>query len=118
MHFQAKDSARKMSEVQQNESYLRGRVEELEMTENMLRETLQQADLILAQREKKLRDQVCRAALVVCLNTKRCLCSSSQCRLTVVHLMAAILILLIPPPGFIPSRGGTVIQGPARVCGV
>lgn len=55
---QAKDSARKMSEVQQNESYLRGRVEELEMTENMLRETLQQADLILAQREKKLRDQV------------------------------------------------------------
>ncbi|XP_042862243.1 myosin-9-like isoform X6 [Penaeus japonicus] len=55
---QAKDSARKMSEVQQNESYLRGRVEELEMTENMLRETLQQADQILAQREKKLRDQV------------------------------------------------------------
>lgn len=51
-----------MSEVQQNESYLRGRVEELEMTENMLRETLQQADQILAQREKKLRDQVSRIA--------------------------------------------------------
>ena len=48
-----------MSELQQNESYLRGRVEELEVTENMLRETLQQADQILAQRERKLRDQVC-----------------------------------------------------------
>lgn len=47
-----------MSEVQQNESYLRSRVEELEVTENMLRETLHQADLILAQRERKLRDQV------------------------------------------------------------
>lgn len=56
---QAQDSARKVSELQQNESFLRGRVEELEMTENMLRETLQQADLILAQRERKLRDQVC-----------------------------------------------------------
>ncbi|XP_045138188.1 protein lava lamp-like isoform X10 [Portunus trituberculatus] len=55
---QAHDSTRKMSEVQQNESYLRGRVEELEVTENMLRETLQQADQILAQRERKLRDQV------------------------------------------------------------
>lgn len=55
---QAQDSARKMSEVQQSESYLRGRVEELEVTENMLRETLHQADLILAQRERKLRDQV------------------------------------------------------------
>ncbi|XP_071547475.1 uncharacterized protein [Panulirus ornatus] len=55
---QAQDSTRKMSEVQQNESYLRSRVEELEVTENMLRETLHQADLILAQREKKLRDQV------------------------------------------------------------
>lgn len=47
-----------MSDVQQNESYLRSRVEELEVTENMLRETLHQADLILAQRERKLRDQV------------------------------------------------------------
>lgn len=56
---QAQDSTRKMSEMQQNESYLRGRVEELEVTENMLRETLQQADQILAQRERKLRDQVC-----------------------------------------------------------
>ncbi|XP_063862381.1 uncharacterized protein LOC135101930 isoform X4 [Scylla paramamosain] len=55
---QAQDSTRKMSEMQQNESYLRGRVEELEVTENMLRETLQQADQILAQRERKLRDQV------------------------------------------------------------
>ena len=56
---QAQDATRKMSEMQQNESYLRGRVEELEVTENMLRETLQQADQILAQRERKLRDQVC-----------------------------------------------------------
>ena len=48
-----------MSEVQQNESYLRGRVEELEVTENMLKETLHQADQIMAQRERKLRDQVC-----------------------------------------------------------
>lgn len=56
--FQAQDSARKVSEIQQNESYLRARVEELEVTENMLRETLQQADVILAQRERKLRDQV------------------------------------------------------------
>ncbi|XP_042204590.1 uncharacterized protein LOC121854184 isoform X4 [Homarus americanus] len=55
---QAQDSSRKISEAQQNESYLRGRVEELEVTENMLRETLHQADLILAQRERKLRDQV------------------------------------------------------------
>ncbi|KAK4305379.1 hypothetical protein Pmani_022723 [Petrolisthes manimaculis] len=55
---QAQDSARKVSELQQNESYLRGRVEELEVTENMLRETLHQADLILAQRERKFRDQV------------------------------------------------------------
>ncbi|XP_068202288.1 uncharacterized protein [Palaemon carinicauda] len=55
---QAQDSARKMGEIQQSESYLRGRVEELEVTENMLRETLHQADLILAQRERKLRDQV------------------------------------------------------------
>nr|XP_045623165.1 protein lava lamp-like isoform X3 [Procambarus clarkii] len=55
---QAQDSARKVSEIQQNESYLRARVEELEVTENMLRETLQQADVILAQRERKLRDQV------------------------------------------------------------
>ncbi|KAK3856910.1 hypothetical protein Pcinc_036809 [Petrolisthes cinctipes] len=55
---QAKDSARKVSELQQNESFLRGRVEELEVTENMLRETLHQADLILTQRERKLRDQV------------------------------------------------------------
>ncbi|KAK8731651.1 hypothetical protein OTU49_007407, partial [Cherax quadricarinatus] len=55
---QAQDSARKVSEIQQNESYLRARVEELEVTENSLRETLQQADVILAQRERKLRDQV------------------------------------------------------------
>lgn len=63
---QAQDSARKVSELQQNESFLRGRVEELEMTENMLRETLQQADLILAQRERKLRDQVCLCMSLVC----------------------------------------------------
>jgi len=55
---QVQDAAHKLSDVQQNESYLRGRVEELEVTENMLRETLRQADLIMAQRERKLRDQV------------------------------------------------------------
>lgn len=55
-----------MSEVQQNESYLRSRVEELEVTENMLRETLHQADLILAQRERKLRDQVCMVHKILC----------------------------------------------------
>lgn len=64
-YFQAQDSTRKMSEVQQSESYLRSRVEELEVTENMLRETLHQADLILAQRERKLRDQVCVKTLCV-----------------------------------------------------
>lgn len=59
LYPQAQDATRRMSEMQQSESYLRGRVEELEVTENMLRETLQQADQILAQRERKLRDQVC-----------------------------------------------------------
>ena len=52
------DTSRRLSESQQSEVFLRGRVEELEMSEASLRETLHHADAIMAQREKKTRDQV------------------------------------------------------------
>ena len=55
---QAHDSVRKLGDVQQNESYFRSRVEELEATENTLRDSLRQTEILLVQREKKLKEQV------------------------------------------------------------
>ena len=44
--------------MQQSESYLRGRVEELECAETNLRESLRQSEILLVQRERRLKEQV------------------------------------------------------------